>query len=317
VIAHHSIAHWDEADSGRAETGHLGGLWTDLGAAARSRTVGVNRIQVDPGRWSTPFHRQTAEEEIFYVLGGSGVCLLEGSAFEVRSGDCIVHRPRELHSLRAGDDGLDVLAFGTRVRTEAGHLPRAGVAWLGGTWVETGVGDHPWEREAAAGEPELPEIGARPASVVNVDEVDGGDNPAGSWRLLARNAGAELTGLNWAYLVAGEEGAPPHSHSADEEIFVVLEGSGTLELWPSPQQQRDGREREDVPIRSGHVISRPASTGVAHGFRAGADGITFLAYGTRNPNDVCYYPRSNKIYFRGLGLMARLEDLDYDDGEPR
>ena len=40
------------------------------------------------------------------------------------------------------------------------------------------------------------------------------------------------------------------------------------------------------------------------------DGMTFLAYGTRNPNDVCYYPRSNKINFRGLGLIARLEDLD-------
>ena len=65
------------------------------------------------------------------------------------------------------------------------------------------------------------------------------------------------------------------------------------------------------------MISRPASTGISHAFRAGDDGIVFLAYGTRNANDICYYPRSNKIYFRGLGLIARLEDLDYDDGEPR
>ena len=118
------IAHWDEVESGRAEEGHLGGLWTRLGVAAGTQTVGVNRIQVDAGKWSTPFHRQTAEEEIFYVLGGSGICLLDGSAFAVRTGDCIVHLPRELHSLRAGDDGLDVLAFGTRVRTEAPQLPR-------------------------------------------------------------------------------------------------------------------------------------------------------------------------------------------------
>lgn len=317
MIARDFIGHWDEAESGRAEEGHLAGLWTNLGAAAGTRTVGVNRIRVDPGKWSTPFHRQTAEEETFFVLGGSGVCLLDGSAFEVRAGDCIVHRPRELHTLRAGDDGLDVLAFGTRVRTEAAHLPRAGVSWLGGTWVETGLGDHPWLREAKAGEPELPQLGPRPESVVNVDEVDGGDDPAGSWRVLARPAGAELTGLNWGHLNAGEEGAPPHCHSADEEIFVVLDGDGTLELWPTPQRLRAGEGREDVRIRAGHVVSRPASTGVAHGFRAGASGMTFLAYGTRNPNDVCYYPRSNKIYFRGLGLIARLDDLDYDDGEPR
>ena len=63
--------------------------------------------------------------------------------------------------------------------------------------------------------------------------------------------------------------------------------------------------------------SRPAGTGISHGLRAGEPGLTFLAYGTRRPDDVCYYPRSNKIYFRGLGLIARLEDLDYDDGEPR
>jgi len=34
-------------------------------------------------------------------------------------------------------------------------------------------------------------------------------------------------------------------------------------------------------------------------------------------DDVCHDPRSNEIYVRGLGLIARREDLDYDDGEPR
>ena len=94
--------------------------------AAGTKTVGVSRIKVDPGKWSTPLHRQTAEEEIFFVLGGSGLCLLRDSAFEVGPGDRIVHRVRELHTLRAGDERLDVLAFGTRGQTEAAHLPRAG-----------------------------------------------------------------------------------------------------------------------------------------------------------------------------------------------
>ena len=309
------IAHWDEAPSGRGEAGHIAARWTDLGSAAGTQTVGVSRIEVDPGKWSTPFHLQTDEEEIFFVLGGSGVCLLADRAFEVGEGDCIVHRVGEGHTLRAGDDGIDVLAFGERSGTEAAHLPRAGVSWLGGSWVDAGVGEHPWEREAAAGEPELPELGARPDSVVHVDEVEG-DEEGGSWRLLGRQAGAVRTGLNWGRLPAGEEGAPPHSHSADEEIFVVLEGEGLLELHPSPQRARGGSVYEEHPIRAGSVISRPAGTGIAHGLRAGPSGMTFLAYGTRRPDDVCYYPRSNKIYFRGLGLIARLEDLDYDDGEP-
>ncbi|MEO5577301.1 MAG: cupin domain-containing protein [Gaiellaceae bacterium] len=308
------IAHWDDVESGRAEAGHIAGLWTDLGSAAGAKTVGVNRIRIDPGMWSTPFHRQTGEEEIFYVLGGSGICLLDGGAFEVRAGDCIVHRVFEAHSLRAGEDGLDVLAFGERGRTEAAHLPRAGVSWLGGSWVEAGVGAHPWEREAAAGEPEVPEVGGRPDSVVHVD--DGVGDHGGGWRRLARRAGAERTGLNWRRLPAGGEGAPPHCHSADEEIFVVLAGEGALGLYPGPQLVRDGGGDEEHSIRAGNVISRPAGTGIAHGLRAGASGLTFLAYGTSRPDDICYYPRSNKLNFRGLGLIARLEDLDYDDGEP-
>jgi hypothetical protein len=44
--------------------------------------------------------------------------------------------------------------------------------------------------------------------------------------------------------------------------------------------------------------------------------MTVLVYGTREPNDITYYPRSDKIYFRAVGVMARLERLDYMDGEP-
>ena len=97
----------------------------------------------------------------------------------------------------------------------------------------------------------------------------------------------------------------------------MLEGEGILELWPTPQHAREGLAYEEQPIRAGHVISRHAGSGIAHGLRASVPGMTYLAYGTRRPEDTCYYPRSNKIYFRGLGLIARLEDLDYDDGEPQ
>jgi hypothetical protein len=55
---------------------------------------------------------------------------------------------------------------------------------------------------------------------------------------------------------------------------------------------------------------------VAHAFRGGDRALTFLAYGTRHLNDTCYYPRSNKIFWRGLGVIGRIESLDYDDGEP-
>jgi uncharacterized cupin superfamily protein len=64
------------------------------------------------------------------------------------------------------------------------------------------------------------------------------------------------------------------------------------------------------------VISRPPGTRISHSFRGGETGLTYLAYGTREPNDMCYYPRSNKVFLRGLGVIARLEQLAYSDGEP-
>jgi uncharacterized cupin superfamily protein len=53
----------------------------------------------------------------------------------------------------------------------------------------------------------------------------------------------------------------------------------------------------------------------AHTFRAGDAGMVLLAYGTREPNDICFHPRSNKVSLRGVGVIARVERLDYWDGE--
>jgi uncharacterized cupin superfamily protein len=108
----------------------------------------------------------------------------------------------------------------------------------------------------------------------------------------------------------------PHCHSSESEAFVVLEGGGVLELWPSPRSADAGAQREDHELKAGDVVARPPGTRIAHSIVAGPEGITYLVYGTRDPNDICYYPRSNKISFRGVGLIARLDHLDYYDGEP-
>jgi uncharacterized cupin superfamily protein len=50
-------------------------------------------------------------------------------------------------------------------------------------------------------------------------------------------------------------------------------------------------------------------------FSAGEQGLTFLAYGTRERGDICYYPRSRKALLRGVGVYVRVERLDYWEGE--
>jgi uncharacterized cupin superfamily protein len=304
------VVHWDDVEPVRPGVGHIAGSWRLLGAAAGSREVTVNRIEIDPGRWSSAAHSE--DEEIFYVLGGSGLSWQDGKVYEIGEGDCLVHRAgREAHALRAGDDGLDVLAYGRR---RAGLyepvLPRAGVGWLGKTWVEAG-GEHPWKREAAAGEPEVGEPEPRPQGIVNVRELQ-----TERWVDLADAAGSVASGLNLVTISPGKIAAPPHCHSAEEEIFVVLDGDGTLELVPSPRARDRGHEEEHIAVRAGHVVARPPGTQIAHAFRGGDRGMQVLMYGWRDTNDITYYPRSNKLAFRGIGLIARLEPLGYWDGEP-
>ena len=64
-------------------------------------------------------------------------------------------------------------------------------------------------------------------------------------------------------------------------------------------------------------MPRPLLILIAGPYRSGTgdDGCTMLVYGTRKPNDMCFYPRSNKIFFRGLGVIARVEHVTYWDGE--
>jgi len=306
------IAHWDEVDGIRREKGPMAGTWQPLGNAAGAEGIGVNRIRIDPGRLSTPPHSHSRAEEIFFVLAGSGLSWQDERVCEVRAGDTLVHRAnREEHTLRAGPDGLDVLAFGTRHPVEYGWLLRSSAMRFGYLWTE-GRFDDPWDIEAELGELEFAEPGERLPNVVAFDDIpfdEDGD------KLLAETAGSERSGLNWVHREAGLRGAVPHCHSLESEAFVVLDGGGTVELWPTPVAAARGAQRESHELRPGHVVARPGGTRIAHSIKAGPDAITYLAYGTRERNDICYYPRSNKIYFRGVGLMTRLEQLDYWDGE--
>jgi uncharacterized cupin superfamily protein len=248
---------------------------------------------------------ELGEEEIFFVLRGSGLLWQDDgngpATCEVGEGDTIVHVAEEqFHTLVAGDDGLDVLAFGQRVWVTATWLMRAGVVRMTAT-VDVSDGPHPWEREAAAGELELPEPGPRPKNVVAL-----ADAPVildGKVRILGDTGGSVRTGLNTFEQKQGDHYVP-HCHSAEEEIFVVLEGDGTCELGD-----------ESFAVRRGSVITRPAGTGIAHAIRAGDAGIGLLAYGTREPNDICYYPRSGKVYLCGVGVIGRIEPVDYWEGE--
>jgi uncharacterized cupin superfamily protein len=304
-----AVIQWDEPEPQRLDHGQLGCDRYDLGAAAGSVGVGVKRVVVRPGMLSSPVHVEGDAEEIFYVLGGSGLSWQNGAVHEVGPGDCIVHlASAEAHTLVGGADGLEVLAFGHRVYPPHTYLPQAGVVRMGVTIAAPDL-PHQFHLQEELPELELPEPSPRPATIVNAAEVPRGDARDGATvgrtrRDLGRAAGSIRTGVKLVDTEPGKLGATPHCHSAEEEIFVVLDGDGDLLLGD-----------EEHPVRRGSVVARPPGLGVAHTFRAGDVGLSYLAYGTREPNDITFYPRSGKIAFRGVGLIAWLEPLDYWDGE--
>ncbi len=298
--------------------GHLTSRWTLLGESAGSRTVGVRRIEIPAGHWSTPAHEHGRQEEIFFVLAGRGVSWQAGRTAPIAAGDCIVYLPRRgAHTLHAVEP-IDVLAFGPRVADEATRFPRLGYSLVGNRAVPSTAGvieraPFQFRLESELGPPEHPaEPGERPATIVNLADVaaDTIERPrvARTRRDLGRAAGSVETGLQHVEVVAGKEASTVHCHSVEEELFVVLKGGGVLVLG-------FGEDAEATPVGPGSVVARPAGTGIAHVLRAGPEGMRFLAYGPRDPSDVCYYPRSGKLAFRGVGVVGRIERLDYWDGE--
>jgi len=302
------ICHSDEVSWAVLERGDLRCERQRLGAAAGAMHVGLSRYRVPAGHRPMPLHVHVDEEEIFFVLAGSGYSWQDDALHEIAAGDVVVHRPsREAHTLVAGDGGmLEVLAFGSGSPTGLTHLPRAGVTWVGARWLPADA-PHPFDAEPSA--PELPPVAPRPHTIVALEEIEGvrthrGRNVHRVRRDLGRAAGSRQSGLAHLRVEPGARSSAHHCHSVEEELFVVLDGDGVVLLG-----------EDEHPVRAGSVVARPPATGVAHCFKAGERGMTLLAYGTRSPADMCWYPDSSKVSFRGLGVIGRVERLGYWDGE--
>ncbi len=302
------LCHSDDVPWTVLEQGDLRCERRRLGVAAGARDIGLSRYRVAPGCRAMPLHVHADEEEIFFVLAGSGYSWQDDALHEVGAGDTIVHRPsKEAHTILASDGAtLDVLAFASGSPTGLTQLPRAGVMWVGARWLPQDA-PHPFAAEPPA--PELPSVAPRPATIVALADVEpepfrGGRNVHRVRRNLGRAAGSLRSGLQHVTIEPLARSSPRHCHSVEEELFVVLEGDGVLLLGD-----------DEHPVRAGSVVARPPATGIAHAFQAGEHGMTLLAYGTRDPSDMCWYPDSSKVSFRGLGVVARVQRLDYWDGE--
>jgi uncharacterized cupin superfamily protein len=85
--------------------------------------VGVSLQRVKPGQRQGFGHRHGADEEVYVVLSGSGRAKLDDELVELGPMDALRVAPEVARSFEAGDDGLELIAFGTHREGDAELVP--------------------------------------------------------------------------------------------------------------------------------------------------------------------------------------------------
>jgi uncharacterized cupin superfamily protein len=120
---------------------------------------------------------------------------------------------------------------------------------------------------------------------------------------------AKKLGAGFDILAPGKRSCPYHYHLAQEEMFVVLEGAGSLRV-----------AGELLPVRAGDVIFIPPGPEYPHQLVNTSDApLKYLSISTQEHPELCHYPDSGKtgVFAKGHRLMQReAANLDYWDGEP-
>ena len=131
---------------------------------------------------------------------------------------------------------------------------------------------------------------------------------------LAPGTVAGKLGASIDTVAPGQRSCPYHFHYAQEEMFVVLEGTGTLRV-----------AGEMLPLRAGDVIFVPPGPDYPHQLINTSDApLKYLSISTRETPEICEYPDSGKYLAmaRGSdgepfeGLHRAAENVDYWEGEP-
>ena len=154
---------------------------------------------------------------------------------------------------------------------------------------------------------------------VNLDDVEF-DDVEDSGFYTSRRAmfsaaiGARKLGYNLTELPPGKSQCPFHSHRAEEEMFLILEGEGELRFGDQKYRIR----KHDV------IACPPGGAAVAHQIiNTGSATMRYLSLSSLEDVEVCEYPDSNKIgVFASApgvpslrGLHRNSSAVDYYDGE--
>jgi uncharacterized cupin superfamily protein len=131
---------------------------------------------------------------------------------------------------------------------------------------------------------------------------------------LGTDTAAQKLGASMDIVAPGKRSCPYHFHYAQEEMFIILDGQGTLRV-----------AGQMLPVRSGDVIFIPPGPEYPHQLINTSDApLKYLSISTRETPEVCEYPDSGKyqamVTINGARAFAAVQrpgaTLNYWEGEP-
>ena len=150
--------------------------------------------------------------------------------------------------------------------------------------------------------------------VINLDEIELKSRPAAyaatgdaanrydaTMGQIGRRIGAKQLGYNVTAIPPGKRAFPVHSHRVNEEMFLIIHGSGEVRIGA-----------DSYPLRAGDIVACPAGgVETAHQIvNTGTEELRFLAVSTMGSPELCEYPDSGKF-----GVYA--DFYGAADGKPR
>ncbi|MBS0431298.1 MAG: cupin domain-containing protein [Proteobacteria bacterium] len=118
----------------RAHTGPNAGQydirWAEIGRRIGARQLGYNLTVVAPGKRNCPMHSHRAEEEMFFILEGTGELRYGDARHPLRAGDfiaCPTGGPETAHQIiNTGDTEMRYLSLSTMAPIEICEYPDSG-----------------------------------------------------------------------------------------------------------------------------------------------------------------------------------------------
>jgi uncharacterized cupin superfamily protein len=108
----------------------FGARFGQIGMPLGAQKLGYNLTVIAPGKRAFPFHNHRVNEEMFFVIEGTGEVRIGEAIYPIRAGDVIACPPGGMetaHQIRnTGASEMRVLAVSTRMWPEIADYPDSG-----------------------------------------------------------------------------------------------------------------------------------------------------------------------------------------------